>query len=71
MEANQIISDLGDRIGLATCSKEFNSVIGHALTMAWTRDQFDRLIVANAALDQSILLSKDRVIQANYEHAKW
>jgi PIN domain nuclease of toxin-antitoxin system len=56
---------------LATCGKEFNSVIGHALTISWTRDPFDRLIVANAALDQSLLLSKDRVIQANYEHATW
>jgi PIN domain nuclease of toxin-antitoxin system len=34
-------------------------------------DVFDRLIVANAMIDQSILLTKDHKILANYVNAKW
>ena len=71
VDASQIISDLASRIGLQTCDKDFTLVIERALPFSWTRDPFDRLIVANASLDQDILLSKDRVIRANYELTRW
>lgn len=71
VDANQIIFDLAARIGLEVCPKEFASIIERALLISWTRDPFDRLIVANAALDQSILLSKDWLVRSNYEHAQW
>lgn len=69
--ANIIVADLLDRIGLRICEKDFNAVVSHALTMPWTRDPFDRVIVAQAGLDDSVLISKDRNILEHYSHARW
>jgi PIN domain nuclease of toxin-antitoxin system len=66
-----IVSDLANRIGLQVCTKPFNPIVTRALAYSWTRDPFDRLIVAQAALQDSILVSKDQTILANYAHARW
>ncbi len=70
-EANIIIADLSDRIGLQICDKYFNAVIGNAIHFSWTRDPFDRMIVANAALNNNALITKDQNILSNYRHAIW
>ena len=64
-----IIGDLSNRIGLKICEKPFNRMVTHALDFTWTRDPFDRVIVANAALDEDILITRDRDILENYGHA--
>src|SRR5438552_2870956 len=46
-----ILEDLGHRIGLVLRTEDFARVIDHALSLAWTRDVFDRLIVAQAAIE--------------------
>lgn len=66
-----IFADLAQRVDLNICKKDFSLIIDQALTISWTRDVFDRLIVANAAIDQNILLTKDHKILANYANAKW
>jgi PIN domain nuclease of toxin-antitoxin system len=66
-----IVADLADRIGLRVCEKAFNAVVSRAITMTWTRDPFDRVIVANAALNDNILISKDQNILEHYIHARW
>lgn len=71
VEANAILSDLSSRIGLKVCDKPFNTIISQALVSAWTRDPFDRIIVANADLHHNILISKDRTILKYYSHARW
>jgi len=70
-ESNEIVFDLSNRIGLKICDKNFNSVISKALEQSWTRDPFDRIIVANAALNENILISKDKNVLDNYEKAIW
>lgn len=66
-----ILSDLANRIGLQVCTKPFDAIVTQALAYSWTRDPFDRLIVAQAALQDSILVSKDQTVLANYAHARW
>lgn len=66
-----IVSDLAGRIGLQICTRPFNRVVTQAIAYTWTRDPFDRLIVANAGLHNSILLSKDETILRNYPFARW
>jgi len=66
-----IIADLSHVIGLKICQEDFNQVIGYSLGLDWTRDPFDRLIVAHAAINGKILLTKDTKILANYAQAKW
>ncbi len=69
--AGAILDDLGDRIGLQTWSGDFTRVIGHALDLSWTRDPFDRLIVANAGLSSAMLVSKDQRLHEYYQHTTW
>lgn len=70
-EPDVIISHLSNRIGLKICNKNFNDIISITLTITWTRDPFDRIITANALLNNNILLSKDQNILNNYLYAKW
>jgi PIN domain nuclease of toxin-antitoxin system len=42
-----------------------------ALPLSWTRDPFDRLIVAQAAVRDAPLLTKDRAIRRRYRAAVW
>ena len=70
-EANEIVFDLSDRIGLKICDKSFNTIVSGALDFSWTRDPFDRIIVANAAINNNILVTKDQNILENYEKAMW
>ena len=69
--AHVIIADLADRIGLRVCEKDFNAIVSQAIKLTWTRDPFDRLIVANAALNDNILISKDQNILDHYPHTRW
>ena len=71
VDANAILADLAVRLGLQTCDKNFDSIVGRALSISWTRDPFDRIIVANAALGGNTLLTADRKILAHYENAAW
>lgn len=66
-----ITADLAQRIGLRVCSKPFDAIVTSAATLAWTRDPFDRIIVAHAALGANYLLSQDRTILQHYPHAIW
>jgi PIN domain nuclease of toxin-antitoxin system len=46
-------------------------VVEEALLHRWTRDPFDRLIVAQAAIESVRLLTKDRTIRRNFAGAIW
>ena len=70
-EANEVLLDLSDRIGLKICDQSFNTIISETLKLSWARDPFDRIIVANAALSSSILVTKDQYILENYGNARW
>jgi len=70
-EANEIVFDLSDRIGLKICDKSINTIVSGALDLSWARDPFDRIIVANAAINHNILVTKDQNILENYEKAIW
>ena len=69
--ADVVIEDLSNRIGLRIYAKDFASVIRKATTFSWTRDPFDRLIVANAGLNDNPLVTKDQNILGHYSHATW
>ena len=71
VDSATIRHDLAHRIGLRICEKSFAAVVAKACESAWTRDPFDRLIVAHAALDDIILLSKDQSVLQFYAQARW
>lgn len=69
--SDTIVTDLADRIGLQVCAKSFNRVVSATLVHTWTRDPFDRLIIAHADVDGDPLLTKDANILRHYANARW
>ena len=69
--AERMVQLLTDQIEVVVDKQSFDRVAHQALHETWTRDPFDRLIVAQAKLTQSRLLSKDRMIREHYRHAIW
>jgi len=66
-----IIADLKRRLGLAVEDRSLDTVAEGALSLTWTRDVFDRLIVAQAALDGAELVTSDQLIRKHYPKAIW
>lgn len=66
-----ILSDLEAQIGLLPCPGSFDQVARHACRITWTRDPFDRLIVAQATLHAWPLVTKDAVTRAHFPLALW
>ncbi len=70
-KAADVVSDLENRIGLKTCEHTFGDVVEYAIKQDWTRDPFDRIIVAQASIHSKAVITKDETIRANYKHAIW
>lgn len=69
--AKAVVEALGRDVGLKVCDLPFPVVVEVALDQSWTRDPFDRLIVSQAILRGSSLVSKDEVIRQHFERAVW
>ena len=69
--AGEVIEELQRTIGLQTSDTPFAQVISQSLLNTWTRDPFDRIIAAQAALGRNRLLTRDRMMRDHYEHAYW
>lgn len=66
-----VVADLGRRIGLAVLDRPIELLVRHALDLGWTRDPFDRLIVAQASLDGAALITTDTTLRKHYAKALW
>ncbi|HEY8943010.1 MAG TPA: PIN domain-containing protein [Polyangiaceae bacterium] len=69
--SSAILDDLNARIGLRLSSAPFAKIIEHAARLSWTRDPFDRIIVATAIADDLPLLTKDETILEHCALAGW
>lgn len=69
--AQVVVETLEDVVGLKICDQPFPPIIGAALDQSWTRDPFDRILVAHAALRESPLVTRDRNIRDHYPPAVW
>jgi PIN domain nuclease of toxin-antitoxin system len=68
----EILVKLNAEIGLTVCDYPFPIIAEIALGEGWTRDPFDRIIVAHAkANGVAPLLTTDEEIRANYPNARW
>ena len=67
----EIITELTKAIALNVSDEKFATTAYESLELSWTRDPFDRLIVASASAQKAKLISKDRNILDHYEHAVW
>jgi PIN domain nuclease of toxin-antitoxin system len=71
IKADKILDELYYQLGITTFNAEMPRIIHHAMDLSWTRDPFDRLIVATAACENALLLTKDNIIHQHYKLAVW
>lgn len=69
--AERIFADLAVQSGVQLAKADPSEVIKQSLPLNWTRDPFDRLIVAQAMVEDATLLTKDRLIRQRYKKAFW
>ena len=69
--ATGLLLALGRDHGIRLCDLPFAGVVTAALRQSWTRDPFDRIIVAQAAMRRAPLITRDAVIRAHYQRAMW
>lgn len=67
--AGPISQHLGDRLGIRVAGDRFADVAAEALALGFTRDPFDRLIVAHAALAGASLVTQDQMLHRQYAKA--
>lgn len=69
--SHQIINTLIPIIDLKISDLPYSSIIEYAIQQSWTRDPFDRVIVGQAAVKSSLLITKDSHILDHYAYALW
>lgn len=71
VRGHEIVNHLVDRAVATVQDVPLYRLVGYAGAVRWTRDPFDRLIVAHAKADDLPLLTKDRTILENFPLAIW
>lgn len=72
LSAQDIHVKLRHEIGVRICDVDFPSIASLTIGEKWTRDPFDRVIVAHAkANGLAPLISADREIQKHYPRTIW
>jgi PIN domain nuclease of toxin-antitoxin system len=66
-----IVDRLSSEIGLEVCGLPFAEVAQSAVHQKWVRDPFDRIIVAQAGVNEAALITKDEKIRHHYKRAVW
>lgn len=66
-----VLDDLAARVGLQRRDVGFAAAVGAAAGLRWTRDPFDRLIVASAIVEGVALLTRDETILEKFDGAVW
>jgi PIN domain nuclease of toxin-antitoxin system len=68
---DMVFRDLQSTLPITVLDLDFALASKEAETLQWTRDPFDRLIVATSQATGIPLLTKDRNILANFKLAIW
>ena len=68
---DEILGGLEADCGVRMTDATLVQVVSRAMALAWTRDPFDRFIVADAQLHGAGLVTRDRRITANFAAAIW
>ena len=68
LPARDIAERLRDDLSISPADEAFDAIARAALPLTFTRDPFDRLIVAHASLRNASLLTQDEWIAANYRN---
>jgi PIN domain nuclease of toxin-antitoxin system len=70
-KGDTILAALQSTMSLRVMEDDWEETIRTALNLQWTRDPFDRIIVAQAMHHKAKLLTKDQQILKQYKGAVW
>jgi PIN domain nuclease of toxin-antitoxin system len=71
VKVDTFLREMKQDFGLKLCPSPFASVALEAVRVSWTRDPFDRMIVAQASVNEARLITRDREILEHYHEACW
>ncbi|NCD35138.1 MAG: hypothetical protein EOL87_17200 [Spartobacteria bacterium] len=71
VHSTEITEYLATVVDLEVCKLPFYQVVLESMHIDWTRDPFDRLIVAQSIARDAKLMTKDQVITAHYSNVVW
>ncbi|MBF0620219.1 MAG: hypothetical protein HQL19_08640, partial [Candidatus Omnitrophica bacterium] len=71
LKVDTFLRDMQEELGMGLCTIDFSTIIWESVKISWTRDPFDRLVVAQAAVNGAPLVTKDRLILQHYRRAIW
>jgi PIN domain nuclease of toxin-antitoxin system len=70
-EPDQILGSLTSDYGAVLTDDSLEALVPLAMPLSWTRDPFDRLLVATALLHQAPLVTRDARIHEHFPGAVW
>lgn len=68
---DEILRGLTDDWGVVVADDPIAAVIARAMSLTWTRDPFDRLLVATAMLHRAPLITRDQKMHEHFSEAVW
>ena len=71
VEPDHLLGSLTSDFGVTVSSDSMEALIPLAMPLSWTRDPFDRLLVATALLHQAPFVTRDARIHDHFEGAVW
>ena len=71
VDADQILGSLASDARVVATEDPLDALVPLAMPLTWTRDPFDRLLVATALLHQAPLVTRDARIHENFAGAVW
>jgi PIN domain nuclease of toxin-antitoxin system len=71
VDPDRILGSLASDAGVVATDDSLEALIPLTMPLSWTRDPFDRLLVATALLHQVPLVTRDRRIKENFPGAVW
>ncbi len=71
VDPSVIIDSLVNEIGLTFSENRIERIVTQAIYLNFTGDPFDRIIVADASINNSIIISKDENIKKHYKNTFW
>jgi PIN domain nuclease of toxin-antitoxin system len=66
-----VLDDLAAYTGARESEERLSDVVDAAGRLEWTRDPFDRLIVATAVVHRASLITRDERIRTHFPDAVW
>lgn len=66
-----LLGSLAADCGVGMSADPLRAIVPHAMALTWTRDPFDRLLVATALHHRAPFVTRDRCIRDHFPDAVW